>query len=129
MNLLSKCYNRFSSFHKFWSAERNTENTMSDLHFNEESDYSEENTSDNETFEPEQKKKWGNESHEKETKHIDASPADSLHIRIGNFVQMLQENEAGEIDCFCCREVDAILIVSAKIPKHEGSILPSSFYG
>ena len=28
----------------------NTENTVSDLYFNEESDYSEENTSDNEDF-------------------------------------------------------------------------------
>ena len=30
--------------------ERNTENMMSDLYFNEESDYPEENTSDNENF-------------------------------------------------------------------------------
>ena len=34
-----------------------------------------------------------------------------------------------EIVCLCCREVDAILIGSGKIPEHEGSILPSSFYG
>ena len=50
---------------------------MSDLCFNEASDYSEENTSDNEDFrsiilqpfqfESEQKKTCGNESHEKET--------------------------------------------------------------
>ena len=50
---------------------------MSDLYFNEGSDYSEENTSDNEDFrfiilqpfqfEPEQKKTCGNESHEKKT--------------------------------------------------------------
>ena len=50
---------------------------MSDLYFNEESDYSEQNTSDNEDFrstilqpfkfEPEQKKMPVNESHEKET--------------------------------------------------------------
>ena len=48
---------------------------MSGLHFNEESDYSEENTSDIEDFrsiilqpfqfEPEQKNTCGNESHEK----------------------------------------------------------------
>ena len=48
---------------------------MSDLYFNEEMDYSEENTSDNEDFhstilqpfqfEPEQKKMCGNENHEK----------------------------------------------------------------
>ena len=49
-----------------WSSERDTENTMSNLYFNEEWDYSEENTSDNEDlrstilqpfqFEPEQRK-------------------------------------------------------------------------
>ena len=56
----------FSSFIKFWSSERNTEITISDLYFSEESDYSEGNASDNENvcaiilqpfqFEPEQKK-------------------------------------------------------------------------
>ena len=67
---------------------------MSELHFNKESDYSEKNTSDNENFhstilqpvqfEPEkQKNTRGNDSHEKETKHIDASAADLLHVRIG----------------------------------------------
>ena len=50
---------------------------MSDLYFNEESDYSEENTNDNDTFAPpffdhfslslNRKKTCGNESHEKET--------------------------------------------------------------
>ena len=53
---------------------------MSDLWFSEESDYSQENTSKNKDFrstifqpfqfEPEQKKACGNDSHEKETKHI-----------------------------------------------------------
>ena len=64
---------------------------------NEESDYSEENTSDDEDFrstilqpfqfEPEQKKTCGNESHEKETtetKHIHSSATDLLHIKLGN---------------------------------------------
>ena len=37
-------------FFKFWSSEKNTENTMSHLYFNEESDYSEENTCDNDVF-------------------------------------------------------------------------------
>ena len=46
------CYDRFWSFIKFWSREINTDNTMSDLYFNEESNYSEENTSDNEDFHP-----------------------------------------------------------------------------
>ena len=40
------------NFSKFWSSERNTENTMSHLYFNKESDYSVENTSDNEGFRP-----------------------------------------------------------------------------
>ena len=41
----------FSGFIKFWSSERNTENTMSNLYFNEEQgEKSEENTSDNEDF-------------------------------------------------------------------------------
>ena len=68
---------------------------MSHLYFNEESEYSEENTCDTEVFrstifqpfqfEPEQKKKLcGNESLDKETKHIHASVADLLHIRTGN---------------------------------------------
>ena len=35
---------------KFWSSERNTENEMSNLHFNEESFYFDENTSENEVF-------------------------------------------------------------------------------
>ena len=64
---------RLSSFMKFWSSERNTENTISDLYFNEETDHSEENASDNENFcstilqlfqfEPQQKKACSNESH------------------------------------------------------------------
>ena len=63
---------------KSWSSERNAENKISDSYFNEESDYSKENTSDNldfhstilQTFQFEfqQKKIVDNESHEKETK-------------------------------------------------------------
>ena len=62
---------------------------------NKESDYSDENTSDNENlcstilqtiqFDHERKETCGNESHEKETKHIHASAIDLLHIRIVNF--------------------------------------------
>ena len=35
-------YDRFSGI-KFWSSEKNTENMMSQLYFNEESDYVKEN--------------------------------------------------------------------------------------
>ena len=60
---------------------------MSDLYFNKESDYSDENTSDSEDFhctilqqfqfEREQNKMCGNEGHNKETKHFCASGAHS----------------------------------------------------
>ena len=40
----------FQVFIKFRSSERNTENTMSNLYFNEEGDYSEENIIDNNVF-------------------------------------------------------------------------------
>ena len=82
------CYGRFSSFIKFWSSERNTGNTMSDLYLMKKVIILKKMTSDNENFrstifqsfqfEPEQKKTCVNESHEKETKHIYASAAD-LH--------------------------------------------------
>ena len=109
----------------------------------EESDYSEENTSDNENFrftilqpfqfESEQKKTCGNKNDEKETKHTYTSTADLLHIRIGNLTWCKCrhcKNEAREIDCPCClcREVDAVFIAMAKIPERKGSISPSSFY-
>ena len=40
----------FSGFIRFWSSEKKTENTMSHLYFNEESDYSEEIICNNEVF-------------------------------------------------------------------------------
>ena len=65
---------------------------MSNLYFNEESDYSEENASDSENFwstilqsyqfESELKKTRDNESQENETKHIYASAA-NLFCRLG----------------------------------------------
>ena len=42
-------YDRFSGI-KFWSSERNTENTMTHLCSNEKSDYFKENTYENEVF-------------------------------------------------------------------------------
>ena len=84
---------------------------MSDLYFNEENDYSEENTSENEDFrstilqpfqcEPEQKNTCGNERHDKAIQHNQASAADLLHIRIGNLHWCKCrhcKNEAREID-------------------------------
>ena len=38
-------------------------------------------------------------------------------------------DEARDIDCICCRELDPMLIASAKINECEGRISPSSFYG
>ena len=38
-------------------------------------------------------------------------------------------NEARDIDCICCRELDALLYCFTKIPDREGSISPSSIYG
>ena len=71
-----------------------------------------------------------NECHEKQTKHIRASAADLLHIRIGNLDWCKCghcKNEAREIDCICCREVNAMLIASAKIPERKQSISLSRF--
>ena len=127
MNLLNRCYDRFSSFTKFWSSKRNIENTKSDLYFNEESYYSEEIADEVKTFLPpffndfclslEQKKTCGNERHEKETQHIHAFAADLLYVRKKNLDWCKCWhciNAAREIDCLCCREVDAMLIVRLK---------------
>ena len=78
------------------------------------------------------KKMCGNKSHEKETKHIHASADNLLQIRIGSLDWCKcwdGRNEAREIDCFCFREVDVMLIASGKIPEREDSISRSSFYG
>ena len=77
------------------------------------------------------KKTCGNENHEKETKHIHASAADLLHIRVRNFDWCKCshcKSEAREMDCLYRRVVGAMLIVSAKILELEGSIWLSSFY-
>ena len=66
------------------------------------------------------------------TKYIHASAVDLLHNRIGNLNWCKWghgKNEAREIDCLCCREVDAMLIASAKIQEWKRSILTPSFYG
>ena len=61
-----------------------------------------------------------------------ASAADLLHTRIGNLDRCKcghYKNEAREIGCLWCREVNAMLIASCKIPECEGSISSSRFYG
>ena len=61
----------------------------------------------------------GNESHEKDTKCIHASAATVLHIRIGNLEWCKSkhyQNEAREIYCLFCREVDAMPIALTEIP-------------
>ena len=68
----------------------------------------------------------------KKNKRIHASAADLLHIRKGNLDWCKcgqYKNEARKIDCLCCREVNAMLIASAKILEREGSISPCRFYG
>ena len=57
------------------------------------------------------------ESQEKETKHIHALAAYLLHIKIGN----LDWPKCGH-----CKNAD---IASAKTPECQGSMLPFSFYG
>ena len=67
----------------------------------------------------------------KKTKHIFASAADLLHIRIGNLKWCNcghWKNEAREIDCLSCREMNAMLIASAKVLEREESISPCRFY-
>ena len=44
-------------------------------------------------------------------------------------VWLLLKNKAIKIDCLCCREVNAMLIASAKILERKGSISPCRFYG
>ena len=55
-----------------------------------------------------------------------------IHISIGNLDWRKCghcKNEAREIDRLCCREVNAMLIASAKTPESEGSISPCRFHG
>ena len=79
---------------------------MSDLYFNEESDYSEENTSENEDFrfsilqpfqfEPEQKKTCDNESHKKGTTEAVVRRYSSKYLFL-KILQISQENTCVEV--------------------------------
>ena len=121
-------YNRFSGLYKFWFSERITENTVSHLNFNEESDYSEESTCDNEDFRSTifHHRKKLNISWRFNGRFI------TYIIRIGNLDWCKCghcNNEAREIDCLCWREMGAMLTASAKITQREGSISPRNFMG
>ena len=88
---------------------------MSHLNFNEESDYSEQNTCDNEVFR-------STILHHRKKLNIFTLqlPIYYTHIRIRNLDWCKCghcKNEERKIDCLCCREVDAMLIASAKIPE------------
>ena len=94
---------------------------MSYLYFNEESDYSEENTVTMKSFSP-----------PFSTYSRFSCRFITCSIRVGNLDWCkcgYSKNEAREINFHCCREVDVILIASTKIPERQGSISPSSFYG
>ena len=104
--------------------------------FKEESDYSEENTNDNEHFRfslsLNRKKRVVMRANAKETKHIYTSAANLLHIRIGNLNWCKCghcKNEVREIDCLCWRGVDAMFTVSAKIPEAREASRHSTFMG
>ena len=122
---------------------------MSDIYLKKESDYemkwksdySEENTSDSEDFcstifqpfqfEPEHNKNRVVMRAMRKKLNIFTLQLPIYYIleKESQSVQMRScKNEGREIDCLCCREVDAMLIASAKIPEREGSISSSSFY-
>ena len=113
MNLLNKCCNRFSSLIKFWSSEKILKIRsqiyiltkkviiLREIHVTMNSFVKFFSFLQPFQFEPDQKKAYGNDSHEKEAKHIDASAADLLHIRIENLYWCKCrhcKNEAREID-------------------------------
>ena len=89
---------------------------MSHLYFNEESDYSKENTCDNEVF------RSTILHHRKEVNifTLQLPIYYSIRIRILYWGKCGHcKYEAREIDCLCCREADAMLIALAKIPERE----------
>ena len=99
---------------------------MSHLYFNGESDYSEETTCENNVFR-------SIILHHKKKLNISQFTCQFItySISLGNLDWCecgSCKNEAREIGCLCCREEDAVLIALDKMPKREGSILPSSFY-
>ena len=70
-----------------------------------------------------------------ETKHIwgeRSSAVDLIHIRIENLDWCKCghcKSEAREMDCFCCREVDAMLITSPNYRSARETSLHAAFIG
>ena len=87
---------------------------------NEESDFSEENTCNNEVFP-------STILHHRQKLNIPFSCRFITYsvIRIGNLDWCKcghWKYEATEIDCLCGRQVDTVLVASAKIPEREESV-------
>ena len=95
---------------------------MSHLYFNEESYYSEENTTcDNEVFR-------STILHHRKKLNIFTLQVPIYYIQYKNRKSRLVLMRR-EIDCLCCSETDEMVIASVKIPECEGSITSRSFYG
>ena len=125
---------------------------MSPLYFNEESDYSEENTCGNEVFRSTietfigtnaRSSHWRCSAKKSVLQNVTKFTGNSCargnthefcKIFKSNFLAEQFQTAASEMRILqeqserYCRELDAMLIVSAKIPKREESISPSSFY-
>ena len=62
--------------------------------------------------------------------NIYASAADLLHVRNLDWCKCGRwKNDAREIDCLCCGEMNAMLVASAKISEREESISSCRFFG
>ena len=136
----------------WWLLLKYTVNTVSPLYFNEESDYSEENTCGNEVFRSTietfigtnaRSSHWRCSAKKSVLQNVTKFTGNSCargnthefcKIFKSNFLAEQFRTAASEMQILqeqserYCRELDAMLIVSAKIPKREESISPSSFY-
>ena len=111
VNLLNNIMIVFQVSLNFDSVKEILKKAMSYLYFNEESDYSEENTSENEDLCSTILQSFQCVSKQKKT-------CEKKNCK----------NEGRVIDCLCCREVCVMLISLAKISECVGSISPSNFY-
>ena len=100
---------------------------MSYLQFNEESDYSEENTCHNEVYRStslHHRKKLNTLTFQVSSYYIQYQNRKSQLMQMRDIAKPKREKQI----VFFCGEVDAMLIALAKIPEGEESILTSSFY-